>query len=254
MSKEKFTKMPELPKEKKPYILMENNAGIHNQDLEATRTRLLKGTSYKDMSTIIIVPTRGMISAHWVQAYGQLIKPMNQKCMTLYAEGDEVGIAYNNAINMILNNDELKKFKFILTYEDDIIPPPDGLLKLHEHIGDYDVLGGLYFLKNIEGTAQLFGNPNEFPKNHLPQVPIPDTIQPCNSMGMGFHLFKISVFTRMKGPEWFKTVQAWTPGVGGSQLTQDIYFYENGSKLGFKYACDTSVRCGHWDSENLICW
>ena len=128
-TKQEFTKIPEI-KEKKPYILMENNVGIHNSDLEKTRTRLLKGNSYKDLSTIIIVPTRGMIPAPWVQAYGALIKPMNQKVTTLFCSGDEVGISYNNAINMILSNSELCQWKFILTYEDDVIPPPDGLLRL----------------------------------------------------------------------------------------------------------------------------
>jgi len=73
-------------------------------------------------------------------------------------------------------------------------------------------------------------------------------------MGMGFNLFKMSCFTRMKGPEWFKTLQTWSPQVGGQAMTQDIYFYENGSKLGFKYACDTSVRCAHYDHIENIYW
>ena len=252
-TKQQFTKMHEV-KEKKPYILMENNVGVHNSDLEATRSRLLKGISYKDTSTIIIVPTRGMIPAPWVQAYTQLIKPMNSRITTLFCSGDEVSISYNNAINMILNNETLKSWKYVLTYEDDVIPPPDGLLKLYEHIGDYDVLGGLYFLKGEGGSAQIFGRTDEYPKNYLPQVPMIDAIQPCWAMGMGFNLYKMSCFTRMKGPEWFKTVQEWNPQTGGAQMTQDIYFYENGSKLGFKYACDTSVRCAHYDHENNIYW
>ena len=257
MEEQKFTKIPEV-KEKKPYILMENNVGIHNSDLEATRTRLLKGNSYKDLSTIIIVPTRGMIPAPWVQAYGALMKAMNSKCTTLFCSGDEVGISYINAINIILDNKELSSWKYILTYEDDVIPPPDGLLKLYEHIGNYNALSAAYFSKGISGNFQAYGNPNVHPKNFLPQVPIPDSITEVNALGMGFVLMPLSNFSKMREAMnttvYFKTVQEWNPNEGSKMLTQDIYFYEQGGKLGFRYAVDTHIKCAHFDSNENIYW
>ena len=254
MEEQKFTKIPEV-KEKKPYILMENNVGIHNSDLEATRTRLLKGNSYKDLSTIIIVPTRGMVHAKWVQAFSALMKPMNQKSIVMWMVGMEVSVAYNSAISAILANDDLKNWKYVLSIEDDVLPPPDGLLKLYENIENYDVVGGIYWLKGEEHSQpMIYGNPDVHPKNYIPQIPIPDTIQRCNGMGQGFHLYRMSCFTRMKGPIWFKTLQDFSYQTGSQCMTQDLYFYQEGSKLGFKYACDTRVRCGHYSIEADIVW
>lgn len=137
---------------------------------------------------------------------------------------------------------------------DDVIPPMDGLLKLYEYIGNYDVIQGCYFNKGEGANCHIYGNPQEHPKNYVPQIPIPDTVMEANGLGMGFNLFKMDCFTRMSGPVWFKTQQEYIPNVGARVSTQDIYFYDNGAKLGFKYACTTHVKCGHLDTNTNIIW
>ncbi|MBP7119290.1 hypothetical protein KBA63_04355, partial [Candidatus Woesebacteria bacterium] len=80
-------------------------------------------------------------------------------------------------------------------------------------------------------------------------------VQHCNGLGMGFNLFKMEIFKDRRVPKpWFKTVQEYTPGVGMRGYTQDLYFYENIHKLGYKVACDTRVKVGHYDFENDIVW
>jgi glycosyltransferase involved in cell wall biosynthesis len=241
----------------KPAIVVENlNLGINNADLQATIERLNKGNTYKDLSTIIICPTRGMIADRVVQAWTALIRPMNQKVLgPIFIRGYEVGQAYNMGVQMVLSNPELSKWKYILTIEEDNIPPPDALIKLYEHIDAYDVVGGLYWTKGEGGQPMIYGDPSVKPTNFIPQKPLPDTIQPANGLGMGFNLFKIEMFKDERLPKpWFVTKQEYIPGQGSSVYTQDLYFYENAGKLGYTFACDTRVKIGHYDAQNDIVW
>ncbi len=243
----------------KPTIVIDDfKGGYHNQDLEATRSRLLKGNTYKDCSTIIIIPTRGVIPAKVVQNWFSLISPMNQKLIRIFAIGMEVGEAYSNTIETILANTELSKFRFILTLEEDNCPPPDGLLRLIESIETdkkLGAVGGLYHTKGIEGQPMIYGNPNEMPRNFIPQIPQIDTLQYCNGLGMGFTLFRMEIFKDSKIPKpWFKTVQEYKPGQGVSMFTQDLHFFNNAAGAGWKFACNTSCKVGHYSIEEDICW
>jgi hypothetical protein len=71
-------------------------------------------------------------------------------------------------------------------------------------------------------------------------------------MGMGFHLFKTEMFKKMPYP-WFVTLQQYDQG-GARAYTQDLYFFENAAKYGYKFACDTRCKVGHYDVVNDIIW
>ncbi|MBP6860212.1 MAG: hypothetical protein KBC38_01455 [Candidatus Pacebacteria bacterium] len=238
-------------------VIFENlNLGLHNADLEATVARLEQGKSYRDLSTIIICPTRGMIPDRVVQSWMGLIRPMNQKVIgPIFFRGYEVGEAYTMAIDFVLSNPELSTWKYILTIEEDNLPPPDGLLKLYESMDTYDVVGGLYWTKGEGGQPMIYGDPKVAPLNFIPQKPVADTVQPANGLGMGFNLFKIEMFKdeRLRKP-WFKTLQGVVPGEGPKLYTQDLYFFEDAGKLGYKFACDTRVKVGHLDPSTDVIW
>lgn len=239
----------------KPQILVPDDVGIHNaSDYTA---RLEKQKTYRDLSTIIVCPTRGMIPARIVQNWQGLIRPMNQKVMgPIFMEGMEVGEAYNQVIKMILENPELNTFKFLLTLEEDNAPPPDGLIKLYESIDEYDAVGGLYWTKGEGGQPMCYGNPNVMPLNFIPQVPQPDTVTACNGLGMGFTLFRMEMFKdkRFDYGNWFKTKQEVVPGQGAQVYTQDLWFFQKAHELGYKVACDSRVKVGHYDAVNQIMW
>jgi hypothetical protein len=154
---------------------------------------------------------------------------------------------------MILDNPQLSQFKYLLTVEDDNIPPPDGLLKLYESIGDYDVVGGLYWTKGEGGQPMIYGNPNQSPLNFVPQHVQENVLQHCNGLGMGFNLWKMDVFRRLEKP-WFETKQSWDPNTGVKCYTQDLWAYERMARLGMKVACDNRVKVGHLDVENDVVW
>jgi len=224
--------------------------GWHNEQLEESIGRLRKGNTYKNLSTIWIVPTRGKIADRIINSWMNMMKPMNQAVVgPIFIRGDEVGVAYNKGIRMILDNPALRDFKYVLTVEEDNAPPPDGLLRLFESINKYDVVGGLYWTKGPEGQPMIYGDPNTMPRNMVPQLPQQDTVQPCNGLGMGFNLFKLDIFKKMPEP-WFSTVQDTQRG----QWTQDLWFYNNLAKIGGKVACDTRVKVGHYDYDADFMW
>lgn len=239
----------------KPQIVIQDFQGYHNKNPKS-RDRLLKGNTYRDLSTICVIPTRGMIPAKVVQNWLSMFLPMNQKFIRIFIIGMEVGEAYNHAIEMILQNPELSKWKYVLTLEEDNMPPPDGLLKLYEAMNmDYDVVGGLYWTKGEGGQPMIYGNPNESPLNFIPQPPTIDTVQRCNGLGMGYTLFKLDIFKDSKIPRpFFKTLQEYHPGLGARVYTQDLYFFENAGKLGYKFACDNRCKVGHYDPNTDVVW
>lgn len=238
-----------------PTILVPDNAGVHNtSDYVA---RLEKEKTYRDLSTIIVCPTRGMIPARIVQSWQGLIRPMNQKVVgPIFMENMEVGEAYNSVIKMILEHPDLSQFKFMLTIEEDNAPPADGLMKLYESIDTYDAVGGLYWTKGEGGQPMCYGNPAQMPLNFIPQIPAPDSITPCNGLGMGFTLFRLEMLRdkRFDYGNWFKTKGEVTPGGGAIVMTQDLYFFQKACELGYKFACDSRVKVGHYDVANQLMW
>lgn len=240
----------------KPQIVLPSYEGVHNST-SSTKLRLEKGKTHQDLSTVIICPTRGLVPAKVVQSWMNLMRPMNQKVIgPMFAIGLEVGVAYNNMIEQVLANPELSTWKYILTIEEDNMPPPDGLLRLYENIGKYDVVGGLYWTKGEEGQPMIYGDPAVMPKNFIPQVPQADAIQEANGLGMGFNLWKMEMFKdkRLEHGKWFKTEQSYEPGKGSRAITQDLYFFEKAGALGYKFACDNRVRVGHYDINADIVW
>lgn len=205
---------------------------------------------YRDLSTVWVTPTRGTCSTRVAFSWMNVMGPPNAPVAKICVEGAEVGKAYNDAIIQILTAPSLSKFKYLLTVEEDNTPPPDGLIKLCESIQKYDAVGGLYWIKGEDGAPMIWGDPKE-PGTFIPQPPQKDTLQECNGLGMGFTLFRLDMF-RNPGFEfgkWFQTV-----GDGGAYMTQDLYFFDKAQKLGYKFACDTRVKVGHFDQANNMIW
>lgn len=240
-----------------PTIIMSNPEGFHNANLDAARERLKKGKQYKDLSTICVIPTRGSIPAAAVESWLNLQSPMNNKFFRMFIAGMEVGEAYEKAVELILGNEFLKDFRYMLTLEEDNLPPADGLLKLYENICDckklcqehYSIVAGLYWTKGEGGQPMIYGNPNGM-LTFEPQIPVPNGIQPCNGTGMGFTLYNLDLFRtpKLERP-WFKTVQE-----GGNFGTQDLFFAGKVRKAGYKIASDNRVRVGHLDVDTNHVW
>lgn len=228
--------------------------GRHNSNFDASISRLEKGQAFRELSTVIIVPTRGGLSLtpRWVQCKDNLMRPMNQKVVgPIYVSGLEVGAAYNYGVELIQS--QFPTFNYMLTWEDDVLPPPDGLIRLYEAIDEYDCIGALYWTKGEEGQPMIYGDVNDPSLNFRPQIPRQDQIQRAYGLGMGFNLFKMEMFKNVEKP-WFKTEASWDPATGSRCYTQDLFFYEKAGKQGFKFACDNRIKCGHYDWQTDMVW
>lgn len=234
-----------------------DNQGYHNNNPELTKERLKKAKSYADQSTIIVCPTRGLIPARVVSSFLSIIKPMNQKVVgPIFMEKMEVGEAYNQVIeNVILANPELAKFKYLLTIEEDNLVPPNILTQLLQDIEDFDAVGSLYWTKGEGGQPMSYGNPMNPPLNFIPFNPPANSVTPVNGLGMGATLFRMSMFTEGKiSKPFFKTCNDYDPVNGTKVYTQDLYFFENACRAGYRMGVSTKVLTGHLDYESGIVW
>jgi hypothetical protein len=219
------------------------------------------GSTYKDASTVVVVPTRGQpwqpsLNVRWVQAFQGMISPMNQRRAVLYACGDEVGKAYNALIAQILADPVLSKWRFVLTCEDDVLLPQDAHVRLLESIeeGGFDAVSGIYFTKGDFNMPMAYGSPEEYARTGVLDFRPLDirgalergTVVPVNGIAMGISLYRMDLFKRVPGP-WFNTVADVINGEP-KVFTQDLDFCHRAVRdHGARFGVDMRVKCGHLD-------
>lgn len=232
-----------------PQIVSSYQEGMHNANIEASIARLEQEGAYKDLSSIIIYPALGTIPTKVVSSWMNMYNPPNQRVVRMFAMGMEVGAAYSRTIESILANPELAKYKYIITIEADNIPPPDGvprLLTQMERHPEYACIGGLYFTKGPGGVPQIWGDPKDPVLNFRPLPPKLDQLVECCGTGMGFNAWRMSMFKdeKLRRP-WFVTTSDQKNGC----YTQDLYFWTDARKHGYRCAIDCSIKVGHHDHE-----
>lgn len=229
--------------------------GRHNADLQSSSARILEGGSWKKQRVVVLIPAGSQIPSKVALSHWNLIFPPNQAHYKMLCLGMEVGEAYSQAIEQILQNSELSQWEYILTLESDNIPPQDGLVKLIEQMNihpEYSCIGGLYWTKGEGGVPQIWGDPKDPVLNFRPQPPIPGQIVECCGTGMGFNLWRLSMFkdTKIRKP-LFKTINGSEgQGIG----TQDLYFWTDARKYGYRCAIDCSILVGHYSVNDDITW
>ncbi len=219
---------------------------------------ILPGSTFEDSRTMIVVPSRGTVAIPVVQRWLNLICPMNQARGWLWATGDEVGRAYDNLVTQILANPDWQGFKYLLTLEDDNLPPPDAHIRLLEAINHgpkFDAVSGLYFTKGDIAMPMAYGDPDEFARTGVLDFRPLDvrralergTLVPVNGIAMGCALWRLDLFRQIP-PPWFVTVADFVPEKGGVMaMTQDLYFCRRARELGKRFAVDCRVKVGHLD-------
>lgn len=230
----------------KPELVTLGYEGAHNSDLNVTRTRLLRGGSWKNQRVVMIIPAAATVPAKVVLSWLALATPPNNSRYPMLALGMEVGEAYSVAIEQVLAHPDLSQWEYVLTLEHDNMPPPDGLIRLVQRMEEhpeYSCIGGLYFTKGPGGVAQIWGDPKDPQMNFRPQVPVIDQLVECNGTGMGFNLWRMKMFKDPKLPRpLFKTQKD-----RGGVSTQDLYFAKHARQLGYRFAIDCSIKVGHYD-------
>lgn len=238
----------------KPQLVALGHEGRHNEQLPQSTARIIEGGSWKKQRVCMLIPAGAMIPTKVYLSHCGLIFPPNQAAHRMAAIGMEVGEAFSSAIEQILATPGLGEWEYLLTIEHDNMPPADGLIKLlarMEAHPEFSCIGGLYWTKGEGGVPQIWGDPRDPVMNFRPQPPdLNGGLVECVGTGMGFNLWRMSMFrdARLRRP-WFRTL-AGAEGVG----TQDLYFWGDARKYGYRCAIDCGVKVGHYDHVNDMVW
>lgn len=233
--------------------LIGTDSGKHNAELAKSASRILQGGSWKKQRVVVVLPAGDSIPTKVFFSLRNLISPPNQGCVWWGALGMEVGDAYSQAIEAILAHPELKTWEYVLTVEHDNTPPADGLLKLlarMEAHPEFACVGGLYWTKGEGGVPQIWGDPRDPLPNYRPQAPVPGQLVECCGTGMGFNLWRLKMFKNQRIARPLFQTKAGKDGVG----TQDLAFWSEARKYGYRCAVDCDVLVGHYDVVNDVCW
>lgn len=240
---------------------------------------------FYDRSTVIVCPTRGQIDSRVIEAWNALIHPPNQRRIgPLFARGYEVGEAYNALISNVLEHPQLKTWKYVLTLEDDNIPPPDAhirLLEAMERHPELDAISGLYHTKDPAQVPMAYGDPAHYKATgktlHFPisrDLLDPRSPDPVEVLGipMGCTLWRMDLFRKVP-PSWFMTLSEkilvdkdGKPTLVPSDaltneqskdakrnMTQDLCYCEVAVKYhGARFGVLASVRVGHLDTAQGV--
>jgi hypothetical protein len=201
----------------------------------------------------MLLPTGKTMSSRCALSLMNLIVPPNQGFLRWLLVGDEVGIAYSNAIDQILAHPDLSQWEFVMTVEWDNILPADALLKMIARLEAHPELscvGGLYYTKGEGGVPQIWGDPDDPVVNYRPQPPRAGELVECCGTGMGANLFRMSM---LKDPKIARPLFETKSGTGGC-ATQDLSFWSKARAAGYRCAIDCGILVGHEDLATGVVW
>ena len=235
----------------KPELTIQDFKGRHNSHPDQTVARLIKGGSWKKQRVIVILPAGDKMDTKVALSHWNLAFPPNNGVVRILAQGMEVGEAYSHAIDSVLSHPDLSQWEYLLTLEHDNLPPNDGVINLiaqMEAHPELSCIGGSYFTKGEGGVLQAWGDPHDPVINFRPQLPVPGQLVECCGTGMGFNLWRLKMFKdpRLRRP-WFKTLA----GKDGCS-TQDLYFWGDARKFGYRCAVDCAIGVGHMDENGMV--
>ena len=237
----------------KPQLVIQDFGGAHSADMGKTRARLIQGGSWKKQRIIVVLPASDLIPAKVALSHWNLVFPPNNGVARVLALGMEVGDAYSTVVDQMLAHPDLGQWEYLLTVEHDNCPPSDGVIRLVEQLEqhpEFAAIGGLYFTKGEGGCAQIWGDPKDPILNFRPQVPdLQGGLVECCGTGMGFTLYRLHMFRdpKLRRP-WFVTQ------VHNGVASQDLYFWSDARKYGYRCAIDCSVKVGHYDHTMDMMW
>lgn len=202
---------------------------------------------------LIGIPTLGRpINLQWAMAFRSLTPPMNFNASTAIIWGRPV----DEARNMLVEEAQKAKAKYLFFLGDDVVPPPQTLRQLifrMEQNPRLGVVGGVYCSKSTPSAPLIF---RENGKGSYWDWKVGEYFD-VTGLGMDCTLIRTEVFEKLSKP-YFKTVQEdqFDVGVNNQNMwTEDLYFC---SKLieetEYEIYVDTTILCEHWETRENKCY
>ena len=165
-----------------------------------------------------------------------------------YQVSIQIGGNKSQNMNRLVREAIQGEFDYLMSIDNDMIFPPDGIVKLINN--DKDIVGANYAVRgnSVEGDTRecvikivddkgkkMATTLNSLPK-HLFQ---------CHSLGNGFTLYKTEVFKKLQAP-WFKDYET----KDGEWHGEDVLFAEDAQKQGYEVWCNPKIKIGHIGKYN----
>lgn len=141
------------------------------------------------------------------------------------------------------------KAKYLWFVDDDTIPPPNALRRLHyvlENNPDIMAAGGVYMTKCDPPGPVVFRGMGLGP---FWRWKVGEVFE-VTGIGAGCLLIKCEVFSKIKKP-WFPWTEdnSATPQIPSVTISEDINFCNAVRSAGYRIVAHGGVLCDHYDSE-----
>ncbi len=157
------------------------------------------------------------------------------------ATGRPVDYVRNSIVRTFLDHSQLTHLFFL---DSDVEPPLDVLDRLLKL--DAPLAGGCYPLLANGLRWALSRRDNQGSYQLLAELPDESEPFEVDAGGAGCLLIRRDTFEFIKWP-WFR----WIERPDGSQMSEDIYFFQKANKAGFVLKVDPKIICHHFKTINL---
>lgn len=195
------------------------------------------------------------VPPEWAIGFANLQYPTGCAYVHLTVKGAPRDLSRNALVKEAIN----RNAKYVFFIDDDTMPPPDAIRKLHMALetADDDVVacGGIYTNKKIPSEPLIYTEENGGPHWKW-RV---GTVFPVWGIATGCLMIKTSVFAHLPEP-WFQDIHTLEQAKSDPSLTiprdtqafymtDDMYFCNKVAQHGFKILAHGGVLPVHWDQE-----
>ncbi len=176
--------------------------------------------------------------ADFIPSFLAIQKPPNSIMITVHGQSPA------KSRNLIIEQGIINECTHILFVDDDMILPPDTLMKLLSH--DKDIVSALYLLRSFPHRPALFDESYESGACRFMNLDGQSGLVKGVNCGLGCALISIEVFKNLEAP-YVRLGEIDQDG-----WCDDIGFFNRCRKAGFDIYCDFDATIGHL--SNVTIW
>lgn len=191
-----------------------------------------------DKLITIAFPSRGSCNPAFAHALKLMAIPRDFNTYeVLYIAGADCAVSRNKLASAA-------RGEYIFFVDDDVLPPPNAIVKLYEHKKDF--ITGLYFARQRPHYPQIHTLTKDDERRCDSVIDYPkDKLIEVDACAAGCMLIKRKVFEKLKQP-YFHYIPATETE---PKMGEDFFFCKKLREAGIKIYCDTSVICRHIGDE-----
>lgn len=212
---------------------------------------------HKKANFLVCLLTMGMVPIEYHIASSRMQFPVNGKMNSMIVKKYEVGKARDLCVDHLLRLPVDRRPEYLFFFGDDMIPDWDGFIHLYDEMvtGKWDVLTGLYYIKNEPPVPLTWRNDHigwMYPGQHYKTGEVIDV----DVTGMDFTLIRTKFLEEMAEKierPFFQTGPGPMPYEAFSDpktivtYTEDVYFLSKVRACGGRIGVHTGVKVGHYD-------